>query len=338
MHIIAPEQGLTQPGMTIVCGDSHTSTHGAFGSLAIGIGTSEVEHVLATQTLRQAQPKTMSIEVTGELGAGVAAKDVILAIINRIGVDGGIGHVIEYRGDVIRKLSMDGRMTVCNMSIEAGARAGLVAPDETTFEYMQGRPYAPKGKDWDRALKRWKSLPTDEGATFDTEVVLRGEEIVPFVTWGTKPGAERPGGRRGAGPRVVRVAGEARSGGARARLHGSEGGHADQGNSHRPRLRRRLHQLAHRGSAHRGEGRRGPARRLGRAGDGRPRLGIDQAAGGRGGARPDIPRRRLRVAGRRLFHVPGDEPRRPAPWRTQRIDEQPQLPRADRGPADGLTW
>ena len=187
VHIIAPEQGLTQPGMTIVCGDSHTSTHGAFGALAIGIGTSEVEHVLATQTLRQAQPKTMSIEVTGELGPGVAAKDVILAIINRIGVDGGIGHVIEYRGDVICNLSMDGRMTVCNMSIEAGARAGMVAPDETTFEYMRGRPYAPKGEDWDRAVERWKSLPTDDGATFDTEVVLRGEEIVPFVTWGTNP-------------------------------------------------------------------------------------------------------------------------------------------------------
>jgi 3-isopropylmalate/(R)-2-methylmalate dehydratase large subunit len=188
VHVIGPEQGLTQPGMTIVCGDSHTSTHGAFGALAVGIGTSEVEHVLATQTLRQVRPQTMSVEVTGELGPGVTAKDVILAIINEIGVDGGVGHVIEYRGDVIRNLSMEGRMTVCNMSIEAGARAGLVAPDETTFAYMQGRRLAPQGADWDRALEFWRSLPTDEGATFDKEVVLDGAAIPPYVTWGTNPG------------------------------------------------------------------------------------------------------------------------------------------------------
>ena len=188
VHVIAPEQGLTQPGLTIVCGDSHTSTHGAFGALAVGIGTSEVEHVLATQTLRQSRPRTMSVEVTGALGPGVTAKDVILAIINEIGVDGGVGHVIEYRGEVIRKLSMEGRMTVCNMSIEAGARAGLVAPDETTFDYMQGRPRAPQGADWDRAVEYWRTLPTDEGATFDKEVVLDGAAIPPYVTWGTNPG------------------------------------------------------------------------------------------------------------------------------------------------------
>ena len=167
VHIIGPEQGLTQPGMTIVCGDSHTSTHGAFGALAFGIGTSEVEHVLATQTLAQATPKTMSVEVNGELHAGVTAKDVILAIIRKIGVAGGVGHVIEYRGDVIRALSMEGRMTVCNMSIEGGARAGLVAPDDTTFAYVEGRPFAPKGADWERALDGWRALPTDEGAAFD---------------------------------------------------------------------------------------------------------------------------------------------------------------------------
>ena len=188
VHVIGPEQGLTQPGLTIVCGDSHTSTHGAFGALAVGIGTSEVEHVLATQTLRQSRPRTMSVEVTGALGPGVTAKDVILAIINEIGVDGGVGHVIEYRGEVIRKLSMEGRMTVCNMSIEAGARAGLVAPDETTFDYMQGRPRAPQGADWDRAVAYWRTLPTDEGATFDKEVVLDGAAIPPYVTWGTNPG------------------------------------------------------------------------------------------------------------------------------------------------------
>ena len=188
VHVIGPEQGLTQPGLTIVCGDSHTSTHGAFGALAFGIGTSEVEHVLATQTLRQARPKTMSVEVTGALGAGITAKDVILAIIAEIGVDGGTGHVIEYRGDVIRGLSMEGRMTVCNMSIEAGARAGLVAPDETTFAYVKGRPRAPQGEAWERALEHWRSLPTDEGARFDREVVLEGAAIEPYVTWGTNPG------------------------------------------------------------------------------------------------------------------------------------------------------
>ena len=188
VHVIGPEQGLTQPGMTIVCGDSHTSTHGAFGALAFGIGTSEVEHVLATQTMRQVRPRTMSVEVTGELGPGVMAKDVILAIINEIGVDGGVGHVIEYRGEVIRNLSMEGRMTICNMSIEGGARAGLVAPDETTFAYMQGRRHVPQGEDWDRVVEYWRSLPTDEGATFDKEVVLDGANIPPFVTWGTNPG------------------------------------------------------------------------------------------------------------------------------------------------------
>ncbi|MGB7860372.1 MAG: 3-isopropylmalate dehydratase large subunit [Acidimicrobiia bacterium] len=187
VHIIGPEQGFTQPGMTIVCGDSHTSTHGAFGALAFGIGTSEVEHVLATQTLRQSRPKTMSVEVYGELGPGVTAKDVILAIINRIGVRGGIGHVIEYRGEVIENLSMEGRMTICNMSIEAGARAGLIAPDETTFAYMKGKPQVPQGDDWDKALEVWRSLPTDSDAVFDHSVTLDGSAIVPFVTWGTNP-------------------------------------------------------------------------------------------------------------------------------------------------------
>ena len=187
VHIIGPEQGLTQPGLTIVCGDSHTSTHGALGALAFGIGTSEVEHVLATQTLPQAPLKQMSIEVTGELPNGCSAKDVILTILNRIGTGGGVGHVIEYRGDVIRGLSMDGRMTVCNMTIEGGARAGLVAPDETTFEYVRGRPHAPEGADWDAAVARWRGLSTDDAAAFDAEVVIPGAEIAPFVTWGTNP-------------------------------------------------------------------------------------------------------------------------------------------------------
>jgi 3-isopropylmalate/(R)-2-methylmalate dehydratase large subunit len=192
VHIIGPEQGLTQPGMTIVCGDSHTSTHGAFGALAFGIGTSEVEHVLATQTLAQARPRTMSIEVNGELHDGVTAKDVILAIIRTIGVSGGIGHVVEYRGDTIRRLSMEGRMTVCNMSIEGGARAGLIAPDDTTFAYMEGRPHAPKGADWGHALDVWRALPTDDGATFDASIELRAAEIEPCVTWGTTPAQSVP--------------------------------------------------------------------------------------------------------------------------------------------------
>ena len=187
VHIIGPEQGFTLPGMTIVCGDSHTATHGAFGALAFGIGTSEVEHVLATQTLIQRPAKNMRITVEGDLPLGVTAKDLILAIIGRIGTAGGTGHVIEYAGKAIRDLSMEGRMTVCNMSIEAGARAGLIAPDETTFEYLKGRPMAPKGAQWEQAVAYWKTLPSDPGATYDTEVVLKASDIVPQVTWGTSP-------------------------------------------------------------------------------------------------------------------------------------------------------
>jgi 3-isopropylmalate/(R)-2-methylmalate dehydratase large subunit len=192
VHVIGPEQGLTLPGMTIVCGDSHTSTHGAFGALAFGIGTSEVEHVLATQTLPQAKPKTMAITVDGELQAGVTAKDVILAIIGKIGIGGGIGHIIEYRGSAIRSLSMEGRMTVCNMSIEAGAKAGMVAPDDTTFAYIEGRRYAPRGAMWEEARDDWRSLPTDAGAEFDREVNLDGSTIRPHVSWGTNPGQVVP--------------------------------------------------------------------------------------------------------------------------------------------------
>jgi 3-isopropylmalate/(R)-2-methylmalate dehydratase large subunit len=192
VHVIGPEQGLTLPGMTIVCGDSHTSTHGAFGALAFGIGTSEVEHVLATQTLPQVRPKTMAVTVEGELQPGVTAKDVILAIIGKIGTGGGIGHIIEYRGSTIRSLSMEGRMTVCNMSIEAGAKAGMVAPDDTTFAYVEGRPHTPKGALWERALEDWKTLPTDDGAVFDREVFLDGGAIRPHVSWGTNPGQVVP--------------------------------------------------------------------------------------------------------------------------------------------------
>jgi 3-isopropylmalate/(R)-2-methylmalate dehydratase large subunit len=187
VHVIGPEMGYTQPGLTIVCGDSHTSTHGAFGALAFGIGTSEVEHVLATQTLPQQAAKTMAITVEGDLPAGCSAKDVILGIINRIGTCGGVGHVLEYRGSAIRALSMEGRMTICNMSIEAGARAGMVAPDDTTFAYLEGRPHAPAGLDWERALDNWRSLPSDPGATFDAEITIDAAALRPYVSWGTNP-------------------------------------------------------------------------------------------------------------------------------------------------------
>jgi len=188
VHVIGPEQGLTLPGMTIVCGDSHTATHGAFGALAFGIGTSEVEHVLATQTLPQHPASTMAVNVNGALPDGVTAKDLVLAIIGRIGTGGGIGSVIEYRGEAIRSLSMEGRMTVCNMSIEAGAKAGLIAPDDTTFAYLQGRTYAPTGADWDAAVAYWRTLPTDEGAVFDKVVDIDATQLRPFVSWGTNPG------------------------------------------------------------------------------------------------------------------------------------------------------
>ncbi|WP_166351878.1 3-isopropylmalate dehydratase large subunit [Phytoactinopolyspora limicola] len=192
VHVVGPQLGLTQPGLTVVCGDSHTSTHGAFGALAFGIGTSEVEHVLATQTLPLRPFKTMAINVEGQLRPGTSAKDIILAVIAKIGTGGGQGYVLEYRGEAIRSLSMEARMTICNMSIEAGARAGMIAPDETTFEYIKGRPHAPEGKEWDAALEDWKSLRTDDDAEFDAEVTIDAGALEPFVTWGTNPGQGLP--------------------------------------------------------------------------------------------------------------------------------------------------
>ncbi len=192
VHVIGPEQGITQPGMTIVCGDSHTATHGAFGALAFGIGTSEVEHVLATQTLTQSKPRSMAVTVEGDLPTGVTAKDVILGIIARMGTAGATGHVIEYRGSTIRSLSMEGRMTICNMSIEAGARAGMIAPDDKTFEYLRGRPYAPRGAAWDTAVADWRGLATDPGAAFDVEIHVDAADLEPHVSWGTNPGQTLP--------------------------------------------------------------------------------------------------------------------------------------------------
>ena len=203
VHVVGPQLGLTQPGTTVVCGDSHTATHGAFGAMAFGIGTSEVEHVLATQTLPLKPFKTMAVNVTGELQDGVTAKDLILAIIAKIGTGGGQGHVIEYRGESIEKLSMEARMTICNMSIEAGARAGMIAPDETTFEYLKGRPHAPQGEQWDEAVEYWKSLVTDEDAKFDKVVEIDGSALTPFVTWGTNPGQGVPLGEAVPDPEFI---------------------------------------------------------------------------------------------------------------------------------------
>ncbi|MEV6228222.1 3-isopropylmalate dehydratase large subunit [Saccharopolyspora shandongensis] len=208
VHVVGPQLGLTQPGTTVVCGDSHTSTHGAFGALAFGIGTSEVEHVLATQTLPLKPFKTMAINIEGTLRPGVTSKDVILAVIAKIGTGGGQGYVLEYRGEAIRKLSMEARMTVCNMSIEAGARAGMIAPDETTFAYLKGRPHAPEGADWDAAVEYWQTLRTDDDATFDAEVTLDADELTPFVTWGTNPGQGLPLGERVPDPAEIADEGE----------------------------------------------------------------------------------------------------------------------------------
>src|SRR3954463_264025 len=192
VHVVSPQLGLTQPGMTIVCGDSHTSTHGAFGSIAFGIGTSEVEHVLATQSLMQARPKTMAVTVNGSLPEGVTAKDLVLTLIARTGTGGGQGYIVEYRGSAIEALSMEARMTICNMSIEWGAKAGLIAPDQTTFDYLQGRPEAPEGGEWDAAVAHWETLVTDDDAEFDREIVLDASTMTPFVTWGTNPGQGVP--------------------------------------------------------------------------------------------------------------------------------------------------
>ncbi|GAB3685622.1 3-isopropylmalate dehydratase large subunit [Saccharopolyspora tripterygii] len=208
VHVVGPQLGLTQPGTTVVCGDSHTSTHGAFGALAFGIGTSEVEHVLATQTLPLRPFKTMAINIEGSLRPGVTSKDVILAVIAKIGTGGGQGYVLEYRGEAVRQLSMEARMTICNMSIEAGARAGMIAPDDTTFEYLRGRPHAPEGAEWDAAVEYWKTLRTDSDATFDEEVTLSADELTPFVTWGTNPGQGLPLGENVPDPEAIVDEGE----------------------------------------------------------------------------------------------------------------------------------
>ena len=330
VHVIGPELGLTLPGTTIVCGDSHTSTHGAFGALAFGIGTSEVEHVLATQTLWQGvRPPSLGIEVTGTLPPGLEPKDIILAVIRKIGTGGGTGHVIEYYGPAITALSMEGRMTICNMSIEAGARAGLIAPDDTTFDYLASgnRPFAPRGKALEAAIADWKTLRTDDPSAFDSHVRIDASSLVPQVTWGTNPAHDR--GRHRPDPRAL---GDARRGPRRrppgARLHGPEAGHRGRRDPRRRRLHRLLHQRADRGPEIGGPRLQGAEGRLGSPGTHRPGERAGPPPGRVRGARPDLQRGRRRVAAGGVQHVPGDEsgqaPARPACGEHQ----QPQL----RGP------
>ena len=304
VHVIGPELGVTQPGMTIVCGDSHTATHGAFGALAFGIGTSEVEHVLATQTLSQPKPKSMRIRYEGELGAGVTAKDLILGTIGQMGTNGAAGHAVEYAGPAIEGLSMEGRMTICNMTIEGGGRAGMVAPDDTTFAWLEGRVAAPA--DLDAAIEEWRGLRTDEGAAFDRELVVDAASLSPLVTWGTTPAQVV-----GVGDAVPEPAhGDGRAGPA---LHGARARDADAGRAARPRLHRLLHELAHRRPARRRAGGGGPHGVPGRQGDGRPGLRAGARAGRGRGPGPRVPRGRLRLAHGRLLHVPRHEPRHPRP-------------------------
>ncbi len=290
VHVIDPELGITQPGLTIVCGDSHTSTHGAFGALAFGIGTSEVEHVLATQCLSQFKSKTMLVRVEGRRAPGVTAKDIILAIIGKIGIAGGTGHVIEYAGEAIRALSMEGRMTVCNMSIEGGARAGMVAPDETTFAYLEGRPFVPRGKDFEVAVDHWKSLATDPGAKYDRVLELDAAQIAPQVTWGTNPGMVTDVTGSVPDPNSFADSVDRTGRDARARVHGAQARHAHHGYSARPRLHRFVHQLAPGRPAPGGaRGGRQTRRQESQGSPGGSRLHAHQGAGGKGRPGQDFP-------------------------------------------------
>ncbi len=323
VHVIGPELGVTQPGMTIVCGDSHTSTHGAFGALAFGIGTSEVEHVLATQCLVQKRPKTMRISYSGELGTGVTPKDLILATIGRLGTGGMTGYAVEYAGPAVEALGMPGRMTICNMTIEGGGRAGMIAPDETTFEWVRGREAAPA--DFEAAVERWRRLPSDEGAGFDTEVEVDASAISPMVTWGTNPGMVVEVTDTVPDPAAMDVPRRPRIGGKGARLHGAGARHADDRGGAGTGLHRLLHQLPDRGPARGGGDRRRPqGRRLGPR-HGRPRLPAGEGSRRSRGPARGLPRRRLRMARGGLLDVPGDEPRHPGRGRALRLDLQPQL-------------
>ena len=335
VHVIGPELGLTQPGMTIVCGDSHTATHGAFGALAFGIGTSEVEMVLATQTLLQRKPKTYEVRVDGRLGPGVSAKDIILALIARIGIGGGTGHVFEFRGEAIRALNMEQRMTVCNMSIEGGARAGLIAPDETTFEYLRGRRHAPQGAAWDEAIARWRTLPTDEGAVFDKTIVIDAAALEPMVTYGNNPGMGIPVTGRVPTPAKTRRTRPARRGLERALEYmGLEAGPGHRRPAGGRRVHRLLHQQPHQRPAPRRQRPQGPPRARGDPRDDRPGLPAGEGPGGARGPGRDLQGRRRRVAGGRLLHVHRDErrpARRPASTRSARPTATSRAARARAG-------
>ena len=316
VHVIGPELGVTQPGMTIVCGDSHTATHGAFGALAFGIGTSEVEHVLATQCLVQSKPRSMRILYSGSLGFGVTAKDLILATIGQMGVDGAVGHVVEYAGPAIETLSMEGRMTVCNMTIEGGGRAGMIAPDETTYAWVIGRGAAP-----DTVPEEWRDLRTDEGAQFDKQLDVDAGAVSPMVTWGTTPAMVVAGHRRGARAAL-------RSGRARARVHGAPAGDADRRDQARPRVHRLMHELADRRPARGRRHGQGSQGRRERVRDGRTRLPAGQDSGRARGTRRGVPARRVRLARGRMLDVPRHEPRHRRAGGAGRVDIEPQLRRA----------
>ena len=327
VHVIGPELGLTQPGMIIVCGDSHTSTHGAFGALAFGIGTSEVEHVLATQCIVQARPRTMEVRFTGMPAAGVTAKDLVLALIRRIGTAGATGHVIEYTGDAIRALSMEGRMTVCNMSIEAGARAGMVAPDTTTFAYLQGRPRAPTRQAWERARRRWEGLTTDPGAVYDVTVTIDAAALGPQVTWGTSPGMTADITERIPDPADAPSDADRQSYQRALEYMGLRPGTPLEGlKVDRVFLgsctNARIEDL--REAAKLARGTQGGRRR---AGDGGARVAAGEGAGRARRAGPDLHRGRLRVAQSRLLDVSRHERRHPGPGRALRVDVEPQLRR-----------
>ncbi len=294
VHVIGPEQGATLPGMTVVCGDSHTSTHGAFAALAFGIGTSEVEHVMATQCLLMKKSRAMQVVVDGALGRGVTAKDIALAVIGKIGTAGGTGYAIEFAGSTIRGLSMEGRMTLCNMAIEAGARAGMVAADDTTIDYLKGRPFAPQGELWDKAVAYWRTLHSDEGAQFDQVVKLDAAQIKPQVTWGTSPEMVVAVDGRVPDPASDQRCGQARCRRARAEVHGPESEHADRGDQHRQGVHRLLHQCAHRGYA-RGCGDRARQTHRGECetGDGGAGFRTGETAGRTGRSGQDIHRGRF---------------------------------------------
>jgi 3-isopropylmalate/(R)-2-methylmalate dehydratase large subunit len=323
VHVIGPEMGATQPGMTIVCGDSHTATHGAFGALAFGIGTSEVEHVLATQCLMQARPKTMEVRVSGDLQAGVTAKDLILSIIHQIGVAGGVGHVIEYTGQAIRDLSMEARMTVCNMSIEGGARAGMIAPDEKTFDYLRGRKKVPHGAAYDEAVEGWKQFTTDEGAEFDAIVEIDASAIEPRVTWGTNPGQVAEITGNVPSPEDFESPDEQENAARALDYMGLTAGQRVTDIKTRPGIHRLLHQRQDRGHSGRRRDRKGPQSSAGRSRHGGAWLNAYEENGGgrRTGSDPD--RRRFRVADGRVFHVPGNEPGHPRTRRALRFNIQP---------------